>query len=116
MSPIPNPQAAAVDALSQAWEDMNAFAHPGQGSGETTGHPLHEVHSHCPGMAQHALVLGPSGHVEPDPIESAQSSQPVNPTVQSDPSQKSDKSESTRMAPRASAIKEQGFSRSGSKN
>ena len=100
------------------WSSMGGYgcirlpsdSHPGQGSGETTGHPLHEVHSHCPRMAQHALILGPSGHVQPDPIESAQSSQPVNPTVQSDPSQKSDKSESTCMAPRASAIKEQGFS------
>ena len=62
-------------------------SHPGQGSRETMGHPLHEVHSHCPGMAQHALVLGPSGHVQPDPIESAQ---PVNTALQSDPSQKSE--------------------------
>ena len=85
-------------------------SHSGQGGKETTGHPLHEVHSHCPGMAQHALVLGPSGHVQPDPIESAQPSQPVNPTFQSDPSPKSDKSKSPCMAPRASAIKEQGFS------
>ena len=36
--------------------------------------------------------------------------QPVNTALQSDPSQKSDKSKSPRMAPRASAIKEQGFS------
>ena len=78
-------------------------SHSGQGSRETTGHPLHEVHSHCPGMAQHALVLGPSGHVQPDPIESAQPTQPVNTAFQSDPSQKSDKSKSPRMAPRASA-------------
>ena len=28
VSPIPDPQAAAVDALSQAWEDMDAFAFP----------------------------------------------------------------------------------------
>ena len=28
VSPIPDPQAAAVDALSQPWEDMDAFAFP----------------------------------------------------------------------------------------
>ena len=36
--------------------------------------------------------------------------QPVNTAIQSDPSQKSDKSKSPCMAPRATAIKEQGFS------
>ena len=35
--------------------------------------------------------------------------QPADTALQSDPSQKSDKSESTCMAPRASAIKKQGF-------
>ena len=58
-------------------------------------------------MAQHALVLGPGDNVKSNPTEPAQ---PVNTTLQSDPSQKSDKSKSPRMAPRASAIKEQGFS------
>ena len=65
------------------------------------------THSHCSRMAQHALVLGSSGHVQPDPSEHAQ---PVNTALQSDPSQKSDKPKSSCMAPRASAIKEQGFS------
>ena len=58
-------------------------------------------------MAQHALVLGSSGHVQPDPSEPAQ---PVNIDLQSDLSQKSDKCKSSCMAPRGSAIKEQGFS------
>ena len=40
----------------------------------------------------------------------AESTQPVNIALQSDPSQKSDKSESLCVAPRALAIKEQGFS------
>ena len=42
--------------------------------------------------------------------ESAQPAKPANTALQSDPSQKSDKSKSPCMAPRASAIKEQGFS------
>ena len=61
-------------------------------------------------MAQHALVLGSSDHVQPDPTEPAQSAKSVNTALQSDPSQKSDKPKSTCMAPTASAIKEQGFS------
>ena len=43
----------------------------------------------------------------PDPTEPAQ---PVDTTFQSDPSQKSNKPKSPCMAPRATAIKEQGFS------
>ena len=61
-------------------------------------------------MAQHTLVWGPNGHVEPDPIVPAQSTQSVDSAVQSDPSQESVKPESSCLAPRASAIKEQGFS------
>ena len=61
-------------------------------------------------MAQHALVLGLSGHVQPNPTEPAQSAQSSYTALQSDPSQKSGKSKSPSMAPRASAIKDQGFS------
>ena len=50
------------------------------------------------------MVLGYSGHVQPE------SAQPANTALQSDPSQKSDKSKSPCMAPTVSAIKEQGFS------
>ena len=71
---------------------------------------MQENYSDCSGVAQHALVLGSSGHVQPNPSEPAQSVQPVDTALQSDASQKSDKSESPCMAPRASAIKEQGFS------
>ena len=67
-------------------------------------------HSDCPGVAQHALVLGPSGHVQSNPTKPARCAQPIDTALQSDPSQKSDKSKSPCMAPRASAIKEQGFS------
>ena len=71
---------------------------------------MQENHSYCSGVAQHALVLGSSGHVQPNLTEPTKSAQPVDTGLQSDPSQKSDKSESPCMAPRASAIKEQGFS------
>ena len=82
-------------------------SHLGQIGGEVTGLTLQENHSDCSGVAQHALVLGSSDHVQSDPTEPAQ---PVDTTFQSDPSQKSDKPKSPCMAPRATAIKEQGFS------
>ena len=82
-------------------------SHIGQSGGEVAGLPMQAHHSYCSGVAQHALVLGSSGHVQPNPTEPAQS---LDTALQSDPSQKSDKSKSPCMPPRASAIKEQGFS------
>ena len=71
---------------------------------------MQEDHPDRPGVAQHALVLGPGSHVQSDPVELAQSAKPVATALQSDPSQKSDKPKSPCLAPRASAIKERGFS------
>ena len=84
-------------------------SHLGQSGGEAAKLPLQKIDSYFPGMAQHALVLGPSGNVQPDPFDPALSAEPVDPALQSDPSQKSDKPKSPCMAPRAIAIKEQGF-------
>ena len=81
--------------------------HIGQSGGEVTRLPVQETHSDFPGVAQHALVLGLGDHVQSGPSQPAQS---VNTALQSDPSQKSDKSKSPCMAPRATTIKEQGFS------
>ena len=53
------------------------------------------------------LVLGSSGNVQSDPLVSAQSG--VS-TIQPDPAQEPVKPEPTCLAPRATAIKEQGFS------
>ena len=84
--------------------------HIGQSGGEVTRLPLQEIHSDCPGVAQHALVLGLGDHVQSGPSQSAQPAKPVDTALQSDLSQKSDKSKSPCMAPRATTIKEQGFS------
>ena len=81
--------------------------HIGQRGGEATGLPVQENHSDCPGVAQHALVLGPGGHVQSGPSQPAQA---AHTTLESDPSQKSNKFESLCLAPRATKIKEQGFS------
>ena len=84
--------------------------HIGQGGGEATGQPVQENHSNCPGLAQHALVLGLGGHVQSSSPHLTQPARSVDTAFQSDPSQKPDQSKSPCMAPRATAIKEQGFS------
>ena len=70
---------------------LPTISHIGQ-SGDVAGLPMQENHSDCSGVAQHALVMGSSGHVQSNPTEPAQSAQPVDTAIQSDPSQKSDKS------------------------
>ena len=65
----------------------------------------------CTRVAQHAMVLGPSGHVQLDPTVPAKFTQSGDLTIQPDPAQESVKPEPTCLAPRASAaIKEKGFS------
>ena len=84
--------------------------HIGKSGGEVAELPVQETHSDSPGVAQHALVLGLSEHVQSGPSQSAQPAQSVDTALQSVPSQKSDKSKPSCMVPRATAIKEQGFS------
>ena len=85
-------------------------SHFRQSDGEVAGLPVPKNDSDWPGVAQHALVLGPSGIVQPDPSEPASSAQSPDTAFQSDPSQESPKPQSPCLAPRATAIKEQGFS------
>ena len=85
-------------------------SHLGQSGGEVTGLPLQQNYSDCPRVAQHALVLGSSGNVQPNPTMPAQHTKLGVSAFQSGPSQEPLESESTCLAPRASAIKEQGFS------
>ena len=89
---------------------LSTDRHLGQSGGKATGHPMQTINSDCSGMAQHALVLGLSGHVQPSSPEPTTSAQPVDTALQSDPSQKSDQPKPSCLAPRATAIKEQGFS------
>ena len=85
-------------------------SHLGQSGGEAPGVPLQQNNSDCSRVAQHALVLGPGSNVKPDPTVSAQHTQPSVSAIQPDPSQEPVESEPACLAPRASAIKEQGFS------
>ena len=82
-------------------------SHLGRSSGEVAGLPVQKNHSDCFRVAQHALVLGSSDHVQPDPTVPAQ---PAQPTIQSDSTQESVKPKFAHMAPQASEIKERGFS------
>ena len=66
---------------------------------------MQENLSNCSRVAQHALVLGSSDHVQSDPTVPAQ---PAYSTIQSDSKHESVKPKSPCMALRA--IKEQGFS------
>ena len=89
---------------------LSTDSHIGQSGGEASGLPVQETRSDCPGVAQHALVLGLGEHVQPGPSQPAHPAQSANTTIQSDPSQKSDQPKSPCLAPRATKIKEQGFS------
>ena len=89
---------------------LSTNSHLGQSGREVAGLPLQQDYSDCPRVAQHALVLGSSGNVQLDPPVSAQPAQSGVPTIQPDPAQELVKPEPTCLAPRATAIKEQGFS------
>ena len=75
--------------------------------GQSGGQVLQENHSDCSRVAQHALVLGSSGHVKLDPCVP---DQPTNTSFQPDSPQTSFKPKSACLAPKASGVKEQGFS------
>ena len=114
VSPVPDPSAWAVDANSLLGKPRHVCFSPsivtGQGGQQTVGPSLQESDPHSSGLAQHAMVLGPGGTVISDPSLPTQSSRPSDTAIQQGASQESDQSKPTRLAPRAEAIKEQGFS------
>ena len=114
VSPVLDLLATAVDVLSLNWEDLDTYAFPpaailGKVMEKLQDTPCKRIIL-IAWVAQHALVLGSSGHVHPNLTEPSLSAKLVTAAFQSDPSQKSDQPESPCMAPRASVIKEQGFS------
>ena len=74
-SPVPDPQARAVEALSLPWEDLDHMPSHQQPSwasgGEVAGPPVQQTPIDCTRVAQHTLVLGPGDHVKSDPTVSA---------------------------------------------
>ena len=93
-----------MDALSLSWEDLDPYAFP---PAAILGKVLKLQDHSCTRVSEHALVLGPSGHVQSDPTVPAQSG---DSTIQQDSAQESVKPEPTCLVPSATAIKEQGFS------
>ena len=85
-------------------------SHLGQSGGEVTGLSMQQDNSNCPGVAQHALVLGSSGNVQSDSTLPSNHSQSSCSAIQPGPAQEPVKPEPTCLAPRDSAIKEHGFS------
>ena len=85
-------------------------SHLGQSGGEVAGLPMQQDNSNYPRVAQHALVLGSSGNVQSDFTVPFNHSQSSSSAIQPGPAQELVKPELTCLAPRASAIKEHGFS------
>ena len=111
VSPVTDPLATAVDALSLPWEDLDAYAFLPAAIMSNMVEKL----QYCP--CERIILIASGWPNMPwfwDLV--AMSSQiPLSlpnllTAFQSDPSQKSDKSKSPCMTPRASAMKEQGFS------
>ena len=72
VSPVPDPLALAMESLSLPWEDLDTYAFPPVTILDKVVAKL-QNHFDCSKVAQHALVLGLSGHVKTDTIVSAQS-------------------------------------------
>ena len=83
-------------------------AQPGALKGYGSG--LLQDDSDCPRLAEHALVLGPGQSLRADSSQSSPSKRSGDVTVQRAGAQESQQPESPCLAPRASAIQEQGFS------
>ena len=85
----------------------------GQSGRQTIRSSVQESDPDSSRLAQHAVVLGSSRPIIPDSPLSTQSSRSGDSTLQQGASQGSDQPQPSRMAPRAEAIKEQGFSSPG---
>ena len=115
MSPVPDPLATAVDALSLPWEDLDAYTFPpaailGKVLEKLQNSPCKRVILIAPGWPNMPWFWDLVTMSSQIPFSLPHLPNLLTTTLQSDHLQKSDKSKSPCMAPRASAIKEQGFS------
>ena len=114
VSPVPDPRAWAVDALTVSWENLDMYIFPpvsllGKVVSKLSDHLYKRVILIAPGWPNMPW-LGPGGTVVSDPSLPTQPSRPSDTAIQQGTSQESDQPKPTRLAPRAEAIKEQGFS------
>ena len=110
VSPVPDPQAWAVDTLSLSWENLDPYAFPpaailGKVVEKLQDYPCNRTPG-WPNMHWFWDLVAMSSQI---PV-SAQPAQSGNSTIQPDPAQEPVKPELTCLAPRGTAIKEQGFS------
>ena len=77
---------------------------------KVAGSGLSQHDPHCPRMAKHALVLGPSGSVGSDSLQASSDSRPSDSALQRVTTQESHQPQSSCLAPRIVAIQEHGFS------
>ena len=76
VSPVPDPQAWAVDALSLSWEDLDPYAFPpvailGKVVEKLQDYPCNRIILIAPGWPNMPWFLGPGSNVKPDPTVSA---------------------------------------------
>ena len=114
MSPVPDPQAWAVDALSLSWENLDPYAFPpaaiwGKVVEKLQDYPCNRIILIVPGWPNMPWFWDLVAMSSQIPL-SAQPAQYGISTIQSDPTQEPIKPEPTCLAARATAIKEQGFS------
>ena len=114
VSPVPDPQAWAVDALSLSWEDLDPYAFPpaailGKVVEKLQDFPCNRIILIAPGWPNMPWFWDLVAMSSQIPL-SAQHTRPSVSAIQPGPSQEPVESEPTCLAPRASAIKEQGFS------
>ena len=80
------------------------------GSFKDKGSGLSQNDSDCPGLAKHALVLGPGGPIHSDPLHPPSNKGPSDSAFQWASSPEPSESESSCLAPRSSTIRKHGFS------
>ena len=89
---------------------FSSYGSPPSGGDQAVGPRLPSPHPDCTRLAQHAMVLGPGQTVNSNSPPASSGVEFDNSTVQSVPSQGPPQSEPPCLAPRASAIKQAGFS------
>ena len=115
VSPVPDSLAVAVDALTLPWEDLDAYAFPptailGKVVEKLLDSPCRRANPNCSRMAQHAWFWDLVAMSSQVPLSLPHLPNLLTQPFNQIPHRKSDKPESSCLAPRATAIKEQGFS------
>ena len=111
VSPVPDPTAWGVDALSLTWEQLEAYAfRPVSLIPQVISKLRYQGCRRMILIAQHALVLGSSQLISSDPVQAPSGPRPGIPALQRAPTQEPHTSQSPCLAPRIDSIQKHGFS------